>query len=193
MVRIGRVWSAITLRLAMAVLVGCSGDGSASGGGGSNGGTSGSEADIQVDLPCGQVLDCGNLCDGDQACQQGCIEAAYPHGRELYDALDACVSDSGCQGIDCQSACTAELDSCEADVPPGGRVCVAEGIYEVCADGWCEDRVASGAGWGVSDFAAQFWGVYDCTDQMLNLVAIATLNAESSIKKDCAPTTCQAN
>lgn len=63
----------------------------------------------------------------------------------------------------------------------------------MCQGDLCEDRVATGAGWGVSDLAGGFWAVYDCTQRMLDLVAIATLNDSASVKTDCAATRCMAN
>lgn len=153
-------------------------------------------ADSPADrIPCGQILDCRSLCAGDAGCLDECYQAADPAGRALVDEVDACWVANGCQDEGClQAACPATLDACRTQVPSGGVVCTATGVYELCTGAFCNEFDAIGAGWGSTVDHGGFWATFDCTLAMQDALVLASINNQSAgTVRSCAPVQCEAN
>lgn len=146
-------------------------------------------------IPCGQMLDCLATCNDEQGCLDECYLAADPQARGLVDTLDACWGANGCQDRAClESSCPQELEACETHVPPGGVVCYATGVYEVCSGGSCTRYDSTGAGWGSTVSHGEFWGSFYCSMAMNESIGIAAfLNQSAGMVEACAPTRCEAN
>ena len=89
-----------------------------------------------LQLSCAEVLSCVHNCGQNEACRQGCIDAATADGKSRFDAFDGCVVQS-CSGVDggsgsCDSptdhsiGCTTCLQSVADDATTTGRACHAE-------------------------------------------------------------------
>ncbi|MCB9684425.1 MAG: hypothetical protein H6738_05540 [Alphaproteobacteria bacterium] len=163
---------------------------------GTGSGTTATTDQALTGIPCGQILDCYDLCDpNDGACIQQCYDAAYPTGQQLHDALNDCSVASGCADWSCvEQACGQQLEACELDVPPGGWICFSAGVYEVCdVYGYCHDRMAEGGGWGADQASAAFWSNADCEENMTISILIEQLDGSAGVKQGCAPTQCLPN
>ncbi|MCB9678020.1 MAG: hypothetical protein H6737_23170 [Alphaproteobacteria bacterium] len=146
-------------------------------------------------IPCGQMLDCLASCDNQQACLDECYLAADPQARVLVDALDDCWGANGCQDRSClEAACPQQLQACESQVPPGGVICYASGVYETCYDGTCNRYDSTGGGWGSTVEHGEFWASFYCSQAMNESILVASLlDQYAGIVQQCAPTHCEAN
>ena len=175
-------------------------------GGGSGKGSGGGGGSIDADpayadspaygIPCGQILDCYYLCDGDEACATECYEAADPEGQVLHDELETCWIENDCLDRDCAlAACPDELAACESQTPEGGEVCLSEGVYEVCDSyGACYRYSATGVGWGSNEEFAGFWSVWYCNLHMNNMLTINAISAAYvGVVLECEVTSCEAS
>lgn len=149
-------------------------------------------------VPCGQILDCYELCNAGelgQSCIDECFASGHADGQTLLLALSGCFDEHGCSNQFCmRNNCAAELDACEFHQPEGGVVCQAAGVFEYCdtTSGFCEDRTVTGVAWGVDESQATFWAGYDCGDN-LN-AAIITGNfgdlTTATLEESCAVYRC---
>ena len=161
----------------------------------SSGGSAGGD-EVLTGIPCGQILDCFGLCDdGDEECFQECYSSAHTDSQGIFDDLDACYAANGCTDWWCmEEQCPGELAACEDDVPPGGHVCTAEGVYEICSGGYCDQYLAAGAGWGSTEAAAGFWSEVDCSEFMTSIVILnSTTSTSAAVVQSCSVAACGGN
>ncbi|HTM19790.1 MAG TPA: hypothetical protein VL172_04760, partial [Kofleriaceae bacterium] len=69
--------------------------------------------------------------------------------------------------------------------PKSGILCRAEGVYTVCDGSMCIDHPSDSMGAGTNQQDAQLEAVQSCSNHMLSLVAIQSINNRASVKQDC--------
>ncbi|MCB9528715.1 MAG: hypothetical protein H6701_10050 [Myxococcales bacterium] len=105
------------------------------------------------DLDCAGLRVCAEACrPNDDACRDGCDEAATPAAATAYAAVERCRLTSGCPPADVlcfEDACAAELANCEGAPidPEGDPACEAlvACINECDQDQACADACAAGS------------------------------------------------